>query len=165
MILTKSAKSNAWDGVFGPPNPAIRPPPPGVVIIDEGKAMLRGGGVDGGYMRLLPVGLAGEGEVARYNNRSAPSWPDFPLFLKLLLCPEVARPRPEGGVRGGEEPICMEVILKECMGSISSSSSDPAIKFCVWLSPGKLEVPRKSDMSGPADVVKCEYFLGLIGED
>jgi hypothetical protein len=59
----------------------------------------------------------------------------------------------------------VEVILKECIGSMSSSSSDVAMKFCVWLSPGRLEVPRKSDISGPADVVKCEYFLGLIGED
>ena len=118
--------------MFGPPNPDMRPPPPGVVIIDEGRAMFRGGGVDGGYMRLLPVGLAGDGEVARYSNRSAPSWPDLPLlFLKVLLGPEVARPRPEGGVRGGEEPMFMEVILKECIGSMSSSSSDPTMKFCV----------------------------------
>ncbi len=59
----------------------------------------------------------------------------------------------------------IEVILKECIGSISSSSSDPAMKFRVRLSPGRLEVPRNSDMSGPAEVVKWEDFLGLIGED
>lgn len=83
-------------------------------------------------MRLLPAGLAGDGEVARYNNRSAPSWPDLPLlFLKVLLRPEVARPRPEGGVRGGEEPMFMEVILNECTGSKSSSSSDADMKLCV----------------------------------
>lgn len=152
--------------MLGPPNPDRRPPPPGVVIIDDGRAKFRGGGVDGGCKRLLPLGLAGDGEVARYNNRSAPSWPDFPLAcLKLLLRPDVARPRPEGGVRGGEEPMFIDVILKECIGSISSSSSDVAMKFCVWRSLGRLEVPRYSDISGPADVVKCELFLSLIGED
>ena len=65
-MLTKSEKSKAWDGVFGPPKTESNPdPPPGVVIIDEGNARFLGGGVEGGCMRAREVGLAGEGDVAR----------------------------------------------------------------------------------------------------
>jgi hypothetical protein len=46
VILTKSEKSNICEGVLGTPNPDMVPP--GVVIMEEGSAMLRGGGVDGG---------------------------------------------------------------------------------------------------------------------
>ena len=65
MIFTKSAKSKVCEGVCGPPKPERRPiPPPGVVIIEEGRARGFEGGVWGGCMRLLR-GWAGEGEVAR----------------------------------------------------------------------------------------------------
>lgn len=98
------------------------PPPPGVVIMDEGSAIFLGGGVDGGCIRALDVGLAGDGEVARNRSRSAPSSPDLP-FLSLLRRPRLPRFR-GGGVRGGEEWI-----LKECVGSTSSSSSEGAAKL------------------------------------
>ena len=53
VTLMKSAKSKAWEGVCGPPNPESRPvPPPGVVIIEEGRARGFEGGVWGGCMRL-----------------------------------------------------------------------------------------------------------------
>lgn len=61
VMWTKSEKSKARLGVFG-----NTLPPPGVVIIDDGSASLFfGGGVDGGSMRVLPCGLAGDGEAAR----------------------------------------------------------------------------------------------------
>lgn len=63
VMLTKSAKSKAWLGVVGK-----RLPPPGVIIIDEGRSSLLffGGGVEGGSMRVLVDGLtAGDGDAAR----------------------------------------------------------------------------------------------------
>jgi hypothetical protein len=63
VMLTKSAKSNAWLGVVG-----NRLPPPGVIIIDEGRSILLFfcGGVEGGSIRVLvDVLTAGDGEAAR----------------------------------------------------------------------------------------------------
>jgi hypothetical protein len=117
--------------------------------------MFFGGGVDGGWMRARDAGLAGEGDVARYRSRSAPSSPDLPA-LSLPLRPKLPRLRPGGGVRGGEDRR-----LKEWVGRASSSSSDGAAKLfscCMW-------APRKNGKSGPADVVKCGCLRGLIGED
>lgn len=104
VILTKSEKSKFWDGVWGAPktDSSPAPPPPGVVIIEEGKAIFFGGGVDGGCMRAREAGFAGEGEVARYSSRSAPSSPDLP-FLSLPLRLRLPRLRIGGGVRGGED--------------------------------------------------------------
>lgn len=69
VIFTKSAKSKFCEGVLGAPNPDENilgvPKAPGVFIMDDGKAMFFGGGVEGGCMRRLAVGLAGEGEVAK----------------------------------------------------------------------------------------------------
>lgn len=65
VMLTKSAKSKACDGVCGPPNPDPSPLPPGVVIMDDGSARLRDGGVDGGCIRPRMDGFAGDGDVAR----------------------------------------------------------------------------------------------------
>ncbi len=65
-MLTKSAKSKFWEGVFGANTPKMLPAlPPGVVIIDEGKAGFFGGGVEGGCIRARVVGFAGDGDVAR----------------------------------------------------------------------------------------------------
>jgi len=63
-MLTKSEKSNACCGVFGPPK-SSPPAPPGVVIIDDGSAEFFGGGVEGGFIGPLLEGFAGEGDVAR----------------------------------------------------------------------------------------------------
>lgn len=61
VMLTKSAKSNGWPGVAG-----NRPPPPGVVIMEDGRARsFFGGGVDGGSILVRVDGMAGEGEAAR----------------------------------------------------------------------------------------------------
>lgn len=62
VMLTKSAKSNPWLGVVGK-----RLPPPGVIIIDDGKSSLLFfcGGVEGGSMRVLVERTAGDGEAAR----------------------------------------------------------------------------------------------------
>lgn len=66
VMCTKSEKSKAMPGVLG----LNRLPPPGVVIIDDGSASLLvlgvlGGGVEGGSIRLILGGLAGDGEAAR----------------------------------------------------------------------------------------------------
>jgi len=61
VMLTKSERSNGCPGVVGK-----RLPPPGVVIIDDGRARsFLDGGVDGGSMRVRPEGTAGEGDAAR----------------------------------------------------------------------------------------------------
>jgi hypothetical protein len=62
VILTNSDKSKAWPGVLGK-----RLPPPGVVIMDEGRSSLLffGGGVDGGSIRVRLDLTIGEGEAAR----------------------------------------------------------------------------------------------------
>lgn len=105
VMLTKSEKSKCCEGVCGllktERRPLPVPPPPGVVIMEEGRAMFLGGGVEGGCIRDLLVGLAGEGEVARNRRRSAPSSPDLP-FRSLLRRPILPLFR-GGGVRGGEE--------------------------------------------------------------
>jgi len=88
--------------------------------MDEGSAMFFGGGVEGGCIRDLAVGFAGEGEVARKRSRSAPSSPDFPV-LSLLQRPKLPRLRTGGGVRGGDDRM-----LNECAGRASSSSSEAA---------------------------------------
>lgn len=76
--------------------------------------------MEGGCIRAREVGLAGRGEVARKSNKSAPSSSaDLPF---LFLRRPVARPLPGGGVRGED------LILKECAGKVSSSSSDGEVK-------------------------------------
>jgi len=69
VMLTKSAKSKFCDGVLGAPKPDEKmlgvPNAPGVFIMDDGSAMFLGGGVEGGCMRRLVVGFAGEGDVAK----------------------------------------------------------------------------------------------------
>ena len=61
-MLTKSAKSKPCPGVAG-----NRFPPPGVVIMDDGKSSLLvfGGGVERPSMRPRFDLTAGEGEAAR----------------------------------------------------------------------------------------------------
>ena len=81
-------------------------PPPGVVIMDEGSANFAlGGGVDGGSI-LLRGGLAGEGDAAKYNSRSAPSSPDLVSFAAGLSLGFLAKVRLRiGGVLGGDTRI------------------------------------------------------------
>jgi hypothetical protein len=136
-MLTKSEKSNCCEGVCGfPYTDNIPPPPPGVVIMEDGRAMFLGGGVDGGCMRALAAGLAGDGEVARKRRRSAPSSPDLP-FLSLLRLPRLPRFRTGGGVLGGDDRM-----LNECVGSASSSSSEAAAKLVEWAFSWMCEDPR-----------------------
>jgi hypothetical protein len=124
--------------VLGPPKIESNPaPPPGVFIMDEGKAGFFGGGVDGGAMRFRDAGLAGDGEVARKRSKSAPSSPSLP-FLSLLRRPPLPRLRIGGGVRGGDERMW----LKEWTGSEFSSSSDRAAKLVEWSWLGKGDAPE-----------------------
>lgn len=62
VMLTKSEKSKPCPGVL-----KNRLPPPGVVIIDEGRSrfLFFWGGVDGGSMPRRLLLTAGEGELAR----------------------------------------------------------------------------------------------------
>ena len=87
---------------------------------------LRGGGVDGGSMRVLDPEMAGEGDVARYINKSAPSSPDFSFDGPLASLPRrmLALRLRMGGVRGGDD----SPTWKECTGNKSSSSSIGATK-------------------------------------
>ena len=120
VIWTKSEKSKLFEGVLGPPKVASRPWICwGVVITEEGRARFLGGGVEGGCIRAREVGFAGDGEVARYNSKSAPSFTDFP-FLSSRRAP--FRLRPGGGVRGED------LMLNEWAGKVSSSSSDGDVK-------------------------------------
>ncbi len=103
--------------------------------MEEGNASIFGGGVEGGCIRAREVGFAGDGEVARYSSRSAPSSPDLPFF-SLLRRPASARLRVGEGVRGGDDRI-----LNEWAGRVISSSSEPAAKFSdrssgLWGIPG-----------------------------
>jgi hypothetical protein len=129
VMLTNSEKSKPWPGVLGK-----RLPPPGVVIIDDGKSslLLFCGGVDGGSICVRLDLTAGEGDAARYSSKSAPSSPDFPPCAPVLLLPlfwrlPVMLRVCMGGVRGGEERS--PFALNECAGSRSSSSSETAAKL------------------------------------
>lgn len=157
VILTKSEKSKGCPGVLG-----NRLPPPGVVIIEDGSARsFRGGGVDGGSIPVLDVDMAGEGEVAKYMSKSAPS-SGFPFDAPRASLPRrmlMLRLR-IGGVRGGDDWSTW----KECKGSRPSSSSAGAAKLGDVRSTEGLRVPWKKETSGPFDVVKC-CLRGLIGED
>ena len=86
-MFTKSAKLNPVCGVCGQP---------GVFINDDGSADDLDGGVVGMYLVLGIAALAGEGDVARYSNKSAPSSP-VPLLRLMGL---IMR---RGGVLGGLE--------------------------------------------------------------
>lgn len=105
VMFTKSEKSNICEGVWGFPYNGVRPPPPGVVIMEDGSAMCLGGGVEGACIRPRDPNLTGEGDVARYNNRSAPS-SDLPFFSLLRLPTD--RLRAGGGVRGGDDRMLNE---------------------------------------------------------
>jgi len=63
VMLTKSAKLNAVDGVVG-----AKPGKywsPGVDIIEDGRGVCFDGGVEGGYISVLDMRIAGEGDAAR----------------------------------------------------------------------------------------------------
>lgn len=163
VMLTNSAKSKPCPGVLG-----NRLPPPGVVICDDGSVMSRPtleGGVDGGSILVLVEGTAGDGEAARYKRRSAPSSPDFagpePAGLSLMRRLGIGRLR-IGGVVGGDE---RKLVLNDCVGKRSSSSSELAAKLGETSSSAILRAPWKKETSGPVDVVKCCCRLGLIGDD
>lgn len=110
VMLTKSAKSNPCEGVCGPLKADSRPPPPpGVVIMEDGRArsLFLGGGVDGGCIRVLADRFVGEGDVARNSSKSAPSSPDLP-FLSLMRRLKLPLLRTEGGVRGADDGMLKE---------------------------------------------------------
>jgi hypothetical protein len=67
-----------------------------------------------------------------------------------------------GGVLGGEDRMFS---LNECMGIVSSSSSEGAAKFGDVRTSVMVRDPRKKETSGPVDVVKCGCLLGLMGDD
>jgi hypothetical protein len=74
LQLTKSAKLKFMPGVLGPKPKNPFPPVPGVMW-DEGRGVDLHGGVEGAWITVLApeVRTAGDGEVARYMSRSAPS--------------------------------------------------------------------------------------------
>jgi hypothetical protein len=73
-MLRNSAKFRLADGVLRPK--PWNGPPPGVDIMEDGRGVDLGGGVEGASMRGLDdPGRAGEGEVAKYMSKLASSWP------------------------------------------------------------------------------------------
>ena len=50
--------------MFGAPKSRLEVPAGDSIIVD-GRARCLGGGVEGGFIRALPPGFAGEGDVAR----------------------------------------------------------------------------------------------------
>ena len=114
-------------GVVAPNPRTPAPEPPGVFIIEDGKGVDLGGGVEGAFWRR---GCAGEGEAARNMSRSAPSsllggFRDCSPWLKGLLCSRAERTGSGDGVRGtrgGEERI--SGAWNERVGRSSSSSSE-----------------------------------------
>lgn len=113
VTFTKSAKLNCWLGVLNPPTP-------GVDIMAEGATCLFEGGVDGANTRAdLTPGFAGDGDVARYRSKSAPSSP-----AALLLRWRAARLLVGGGVRGGEDRYADDLIRYGRADKCASSSSE-----------------------------------------
>lgn len=166
VTLTKSAKLKV-PGVFGAKARKPLPVVPGV-IWEEGRGVDLCGGVEGALItvwRRLEALTAGDGEVARYMSKSAPSSSTFGVFdqdtfsnwLNLFM------PRLGGGVRGGEDAMRAEALtLKLLMGRSASSSS---------LNSGEGGSSAIVDVSEMRD--RCEMllegkracFCDLIGED
>jgi hypothetical protein len=133
VIFRNSAKLRFADGVLRPKPGKGAPPPPGVDIMEDGRGVDLGGGVDGAGIRVFEDPLrAGEGEVARYMRRFASSSPLRPFLdtsgrVKPFWRRRAERATAGGGVRGargGGEERKRELIWKEVIGRSSSSSSD-----------------------------------------
>lgn len=78
-MFRNSAKLRFAEGVARPNPEKGAPPPPGVFIIEDGRGVDLGGGVEGASIRgLEDPGWAGDGEVARYIRRFASSSPVCP---------------------------------------------------------------------------------------
>lgn len=130
-MFRNSAKLRLADGVAIPKPAKGAPPPPGVDIMDDGRGVDFGGGVEGARMRGLAVpACAGEGEVARYIRRLASSCPVGPsraAVVKPFWRRRAERATPGGGVRGargGDGRMCEPLNWKEVIGKSSSSSSE-----------------------------------------
>lgn len=122
----------------------LKPVIPGVFIIDECSAWALGGGVEGAkILDDLAPGLAGDGDVAKYKSKSAPSSPP-------ALRWRAARLRVGGGVRGGEARKA-EFIEKECVGRSLSSSSETCPKGG---EAGMVETSDAKDRLGPWELAK-----------
>ena len=124
VMLTKSDKQKFVPGVFGPKPRKPFPVVPGVMW-EDGRGVDFIGGVVGGWTMVLArdAPFAGDGEVARYMRRSAPSSPVFGVRDQETWLIFLIR-RSGGGVCGGDEVIRVEVLmLKLCTGRSVSSSS------------------------------------------
>jgi hypothetical protein len=158
-MFRNSAKLRFADGVLRPKPGNGAPPPPGVDIIEEGRGVDLGGGVDGAGISVLDdPPRAGEGEVAKCMSRLASASPLCPSRVAPVTVKPLCRRRAEratagGGVRGarggGEDRTCELFIWKEVMGRSSSSSeingdlgssgmvevSDTKDKLGAWVAP------------------------------
>jgi len=115
--------------------------------MEDGNARFLEGGVEGTKIRDdFAARLAGDGDVARYRRRSAPS---SPAALPLLW--RAARLREGGGVLGGEERK-VEAIENECDGRSWSSSSE------TWPKGGEagIVVSDLKERSSPRELEKCD---------
>lgn len=106
VMFKNSAKLRFADGVLRPKPGNGAPPPPGVDIMEDGRGVDLGGGVEGAMMRgLLDAGCAGDGDVAKYMRRLASSSPVCPSRAAAAAVNPLWRRRADratagGGVRG-----------------------------------------------------------------
>ena len=163
VTLTKSAKLKLVPGVLGPKPIQFDPFMPGV-ICDDGSGVDLHGGVEGGWMLVLPTPfIAGEGEVARWSSISAFSAsPSFGVRDQATLCAFLIR-RSGGGVCGGEEVMRVEELrLKLWRGRSASSSS------LISGDGGSSAIVEPSEMKD-SEVMLCEgkraCLVWLMGDD
>lgn len=102
VTLQKSAKLKLLEGVLGNPK---RPVLPGVFMMEDGRGVDLGGGVDGAIICVRFELPAGVGEVARNMRRSAPSSPVLGVLDQETFDSLLTRRRCGGGVRGGEDAM------------------------------------------------------------
>lgn len=123
VTLIKSEKQKLVPGVVGPNPRKPLPVVPGV-ICEDGSGVDLQGGVEGGWMMVLASAgpFAGEGEVARYIKRSAPSSPVLGVRDQETLLNFLIR-RSGGGVVGGDEVIRVEALMLKLATGMSASSS------------------------------------------
>lgn len=175
VMFRNSAKLRLAEGVVRP-NPGKGPPPPGVPIMDDGRGVALGGGVEGAWIGGFDnPARTGVGEVARYMRRLVSPSAVFPSRAAPAAVNPRWRRRAEratsgGGVRGalgGEEwklglPMAKDLPrVNEVMGRSSSSSSDSRGEWPL----GTVDVSETNDRLGTCWRPKRAWRRWHTGDD